>query len=83
MDNKEAKLIKVFQTVFPDMDPQKVPTASQESVPGWDSVAAITLMNVIEEEFEIQLDFDKAADLTSFQEILGYLREVQPNVAQL
>jgi acyl carrier protein len=38
---------------------------------------------VIEEEFEIQLDFDKAADLTSFQEILGYLREVQPNVAQL
>jgi acyl carrier protein len=83
MDNKEAKLIKVFQTVFPDMDPQKVPTASQESVPGWDSVAAITLMNVIEEEFEIQLDFDKAADLTSFQEILGYLREVQLNVAQL
>jgi acyl carrier protein len=83
MDNKEAKLIKVFQTVFPDMDPQKVPAASQQSVPGWDSVAAITLMNVIEEEFEIQLDFDKAADLTSFQEILDYLLEVQPNVAQL
>jgi acyl carrier protein len=83
MDNKEAKLIKVFQTVFPDMDPQKVPAASQQSVPGWDSVAAITLMNVIEEEFEIQLDFDKAADLTSFQEILDYLREVEPNVAQL
>jgi acyl carrier protein len=83
MDNKEAKLIKVFQTVFPDMDPEKIPVASQESVPGWDSVAAITLMNVIEEEFETQLDFDKAADLTSFQEILGYLREVQPNVAQL
>lgn len=83
MDNKEAKLVKVFQTVFPDMDPEKIPAASQESVPGWDSVAAITLMNVIEEEFETQLDFDKAADLTSFQEILGYLREVQPNVAQL
>jgi acyl carrier protein len=83
MDNKEAKLIKVFQTVFPDMDPEKISAASQESVPGWDSVAAITLMNVIEEEFETQLDFDKAADLTSFQEILGYLREVQPNVAQL
>jgi len=83
MDNKEAKLVKVFQTVFPDMDAEKIPAASQESVPGWDSVAAITLMNVIEEEFETQLDFDKAADLTSFQEILGYLREVEPNVAQL
>ena len=79
MDNKEAKLIKVFQTVFPDLDPQKVPSASQESVSGWDSVAAITLMNVIEEEFEIQLDFDKAADLTSFPEILDYLRETQSN----
>jgi acyl carrier protein len=77
MDNREAKLIKVFQTVFPDMDAQKVQAASQESVPGWDSVAALTLMNVIEEEFEIQLDFDKAADLTSFSEILDYLRETQ------
>jgi acyl carrier protein len=77
MDSREAKLIKVFQTVFPDMDAQKVRAASQESVPGWDSVAALTLMNVIEEEFEIQLDFDKAADLTSFSEILDYLRETQ------
>jgi acyl carrier protein len=83
MDNKEAKLIKVFQAVFPDMDPQKVPAASQASVAGWDSVAALTLMNVIEEEFEIQLDFDKAADLTSFQEILDYLQEVQPNATRI
>ena len=34
-------------------------------------------MNVIEEDFEIQMDFDKAADLTSFHEILNYLRENQ------
>jgi acyl carrier protein len=77
MDNIETKLIKVFQTVFADMDAQQALTASQESVPGWDSVAAITLMNVIEEDFEIQMDFDKAAELTSFHEILNYLRENQ------
>jgi acyl carrier protein len=77
MDNREAKLIKVFQTVFPEMDSGQARAASQESVSGWDSVAAITLMNVIEEEFEIQLDFDKAADLTSFVQILDYLRETE------
>ncbi len=77
MDNKEAKLINVFQTVFPGMDSEQARTASQASVAGWDSVAAITLMNVIEEEFEMQVDFDKAADLTSFGQILDYLRETE------
>ena len=83
MDSREDKLVKVFQTVFPDMDAQTVRGASQESVPGWDSVAAITLMNVIEEEFEVQLDFDKAADLTSFPQILDYLGEIQADTARL
>jgi acyl carrier protein len=73
MDSTESRLVKVFETVFPDVPRERIQSASQENVGAWDSVAAITLMNVIEEEFEIQLDFDKAAELTSFGEILSYL----------
>ncbi len=37
---------------------------------GWDSLAAITLVNVIEEEFGVALDL---ADLPSFGKILNFL----------
>jgi acyl carrier protein len=75
MDNTEERLVKVFETVFPDMSEGKVRTASQNTVSTWDSVAAITLMNVMEEEFSIEIDFDRAAELSSFPEILAYVKE--------
>ena len=75
MDNTEARLIKVFQTVFPDLPKERIRTASQTTVANWDSVAAITLMNVMEEEFTIEIDFDRAAELSAFPEILEYVRE--------
>lgn len=74
MDNLEERLVRVFETVFPDLPADTIPTASQSSTQGWDSIAAITLINLIEEEFEIQMDFDRAAELTSFPEILAYLK---------
>jgi acyl carrier protein len=41
-------------------------------------VAAITLVNVIEEEFGIEMDFDQLADLDSFRRVRDYLgREVR------
>ena len=38
-----------------------------------DSVAAITLVNVIEEEFSTQIDFDRLPELDTFSKILEYL----------
>lgn len=81
MDNTEQRLTTVFENVFPDLAPEKVQSASQESVKNWDSVAAITLMNLVEEEFAIEMDFDELAELTSFQQILRYLNERHANTA--
>ena len=74
MDNLQPRLISIFENVFPTLPVDQIPTASQATVEGWDSIAAITLINLIEEEFEIQMDFDRAAELTSFPEILTYLK---------
>jgi acyl carrier protein len=74
MDEIEKRLRKVFETVFPELAPEQIPSASQSSVENWDSVAAITLINVIEEEFGIQMEFEDAAELTSFSKILEYLQ---------
>ncbi|HZQ51067.1 MAG TPA: acyl carrier protein [Bryobacteraceae bacterium] len=73
MNDVKGRLIQVFEAVFPKMPRAAIPAAAQNSVESWDSVAAITLINVIEEEFQIQMDFEDAAELTSFAKILAYL----------
>ena len=73
MSNTDSKLVQIFETVFPDLAADRIRSASQDTVPNWDSVAAITLMNLIEEEFNIQMEFDDLGDLTSFAKILAYL----------
>jgi acyl carrier protein len=75
MDNTEERLVKVFETVFPDLTVDQIHAATQSTVASWDSVAAINLMNVMEEEFAIEIDFDRAAELSTFSEILGYVKE--------
>jgi len=52
-----------------------IPEARQPSVAAWDSVNAIMLVNVIEEEFGIEMDFDRLAELDSFRRIHDYLSQ--------
>jgi acyl carrier protein len=73
MDQIKNRLVKCFQIVFPDVPENQIPEASQTSLTAWDSIASITLVNVIEEEFEVQMDLDRLADLDSFEKILDYL----------
>jgi acyl carrier protein len=73
MDNLEHRLKIIFETTFPDVPADKITAATQENTQTWDSVAAITLMNLIEEEYEIQMDFEDLADLTSFEKVRVYL----------
>ena len=78
MDHIALRLTNCFQTVFPHLPEGEIAAASQTNVAAWDSVAAITLVNVIEEEFGIQMDLDQLADLDSFTRVHDYLsRETQ------
>jgi len=75
MNEIQPRLVKCFQTVFPDLREAEIPSASQASVSAWDSVAAITLVNVVEDEFGIQMDFDLLPELDSFDRVLEYLQK--------
>ncbi len=77
MDDIRQKLISCFQVVFPDMPTDEIPAASTATVAGWDSVAAITMMNVLEDEFRLEMDLDDLADLDSFEKIHAYLLKRQ------
>lgn len=77
MDETRQRLTNCFQTVFPDMPEEQIPTASTATVANWDSVAAITLMNVIEDEFGMEMDLDDLADLDAFEKLYAYLLKRQ------
>jgi acyl carrier protein len=69
-----ARLGRCFAAVFPDLGPAEIPRASLTSVATWDSLASITLLSVLEEEFGVQIDPGEFAELVSFELILDYLR---------
>ena len=73
MDETRRRLTGCFQVVFPDLPESSIPAASQSTVADWDSVAAITLVNVVEEEFGIELDPDDLAELDSFEKVCAYV----------
>jgi acyl carrier protein len=69
----ENRLVQSFEAVFPTLSPDQIRNASQSNIDSWDSIAALTLINVIEEEFEVELDFEQAAQLTSFRAIADHV----------
>jgi acyl carrier protein len=79
MDEMEKRLAACFLAVLPELTVEEIPQASATSVKSWDSVATITLIAVVEEEFGISIDVEDPAQFDSFQQILGYLREGEKN----
>ncbi|HWZ32817.1 MAG TPA: acyl carrier protein [Bryobacteraceae bacterium] len=74
MDEQTQRLMTCFRTVFGDLSDADLLNASMSTVAGWDSVASITLVNVIEEEFQMQFDYDAIPDLTSFDAVAKYMQ---------
>jgi acyl carrier protein len=73
MPDVGTRLVGCFRAVFPDLSEADIRLASQDTVEQWDSVAAITLVNVIEEEFSTEIDFDRLPELDTFNKVLEYL----------
>jgi len=74
MDNVEDRLLRCFSVIFPELDETSLCEATLTSVEGWDSVATVTLINVIEEEFGVQIELDDVDLMVSFEQCLNYLR---------
>jgi acyl carrier protein len=75
----ETRLRECFRTVFPDLSDGQISSASQATVSAWDSIATVTLVNLIDQEFGIELDLDKLGELVSFASIRACV-ETQVNV---
>ena len=73
MSEPRARLAACFAAVFPDLPAAEIPSATPMTVAAWDSIANVTLLAVVEEEFGITVDPEDLERLTSFDALLDYL----------
>lgn len=69
MSDLYGRLSRCFSAVFPNLPESQITAASVETVEGWDSVAAATLITTIEEEFGVEFDVEAVGTLTSYAAI--------------
>lgn len=75
MSQTDIRLLNCFEAVFPELPPDDVPTAAIASMPEWDSLATVTLMSLIEEEFDITISANDLEMFISFPIISDLIGE--------
>jgi acyl carrier protein len=76
MDDRNARLGKCFTAVFPDLAAEDLQAATPASVKGWDSIATLTLLTVICEEFNLEMDFADFPEDLSYPSIAKYVDQM-------
>jgi acyl carrier protein len=76
VDDIQNRLSKCFLTTFRGLRAADIPGASPETVPEWDSVAHLTLLAVVSEEFGVELDLEEFQEKASFDSIQAQLRSM-------
>jgi len=73
MNDISTRLQRCFASVFPELTSDEILKASTKSVTKWDSLASITLISLVCEEFNVELNMDDFEQFTSFQNLMNYL----------
>lgn len=79
MPDISSRTAACFLGVFPGLAEADVARASQASLSQWDSVAHVTLLSSIAEEFQIELDEESFESLSSYLLIVDF---VESRIAQ-
>lgn len=77
----ESRLLQCFAAAFPTLREDELRRASLASVAEWDSIASITVITLVEEEFQIEVPPDEIENMVSFELIADYLRAQEKSVA--
>lgn len=74
MDETRRRLIRCFSSVFPDLPQEQVVSVSVESSSEWDSLAAVTLGAILQQEFGIRIGLADMPQLVSFDAVESFVR---------
>jgi acyl carrier protein len=62
-------------SVFPDIREDEIPNASAASLASWNSIAQVTLLSSLAEEFGIDFEVEDFEQLDSYKLIVEYLEK--------
>ena len=66
-------LADCFETEVGDLTPE----TPRDSLPGWDSMGALTLMAELDERFGLELTADQSRQMQKIGDVIVFLREHQ------
>lgn len=75
MDDTQIRLANCFLALFPKLTLEEIETATPTTVTGWDSLTSLTLLTLVGEEFNLEIDFEDLLEGLSYQGILEYLQK--------
>jgi acyl carrier protein len=75
MNDVKQRLEKCFSAVFPELSLEEIEKSTACHAANWDSLSAVTLLAVVQEEFGIDLDVNDMESFRSFEEILKRVNE--------
>jgi acyl carrier protein len=73
MNDIQTRISHCFANVFPDVPLAEMPRTSVASLARWDSIAQVTLLSAIGEEFSLDISLDDFEELTSWALIVDYV----------
>ena len=75
MTKVQDRVALCFSNVFPNIRPEEIPNASTASMAAWDSVAHVTLLSSISEEFGVDFEVEDYDELVSYGKIVDCLEK--------
>lgn len=78
MNDIKDRVNRCFSNVFPDVPPAEFVRASTASLAAWDSLAQVTLLSSIGEEFGVSFELEDFEELVSYPLIVDYLESKVP-----
>jgi acyl carrier protein len=75
MSDTRARLERCFQAVFPTLTTGEIQSATPDTTEAWDSLASLTLIQVIEDEFGLRIDPFEFAEIASFDRLQSHIRD--------
>lgn len=72
-DSIDSRLTECFNAVFPSLTSEEIQRANSLSIPEWDSMATVTLVALVSEEFGVEMAPEDYNLATSFALLRDYV----------
>ena len=79
MSDIKERVASCFSNVFPELSKEEIERASTSSLAAWDSLAQVTLLSAIAEEFGQPFELGDFEELVSYSLIVDHLENTARN----